>query len=309
MPGRIVSLLPSATEILCSLGLQDRLVGVSHECDYPAGVEELPVVTSSKIASGQTSLVIDEQVRTHLADNAALYSLDNKLLGSLSPDLIVTQALCDVCAVSAKDVEQAACGLAEVAEVVNLEPANLQDVFDTITAVGEVANVPDKAQSLVTSLAARLDDTKKRSALIEAGDRLSVAMLEWLDPPFNAGHWTPELVEFAGGLDLLGDRGKPSTTIDWDVVRVADPDALVFACCGFGIERTLQDVAGVSANNWWREMRAVKDEKVFVIDGNHYFNRPGPRLIDSLEILAHLLYPELHPLPPELESTFLQVKF
>jgi len=308
MPERIVSLLPSATEILCALGLRDRLVGVSHECDYPADISDLPVVTSSQIASGQSSRAIDDQVREHLDGNSALYSLNNELLRSLAPDLIVTQALCDVCAVSARDVEDAACGLATVSEVVNLEPANLQDVFATIRAVGKAAGVAAQADRLVKGLEIRLAAVIKRSAAIPPEQQPSVLMLEWVDPPFNAGHWTPELVGYAGGRDQLGDAGKPSRTISWAAVRDADPDVLVIACCGFGIERTLDDVEALYREAWWPDLTAVSNGKVFVIDGNHYFNRPGPRLIDSMEILGHALHPDVHSLPRGLEGTFVNVR-
>lgn len=304
----IVSLLPSATEILCALGLRDRLVGVSHECDYPPEVIGLPVVTSSRIAGGQSSQAIDAQVRAHLDDNAALYSLDNALLQQLAPQLIVTQALCDVCAVSAKDVAAAACGLSRIAEVVNLEPMSLNDVFDTIRAVGRAAEMESAAGEVIRGLSQRLIAVVGRTATIPLQERPRVVMLEWVDPPFNAGHWTPQLVEYAGGQDLLGDSGQASRTISWPDVQAADPDVLVIACCGFGIERTLEDVQLMQALPFWSALRAVRDGRVYVIDGNHYFNRPGPRLIDSLEILAHLLHPGVHPLPPPLAGTFRHIE-
>ncbi len=303
-PSRIVSLLPSATEILCALELQDKLVGISHECDYPPEITSLPAVTHSHIASDISSAEIDAQVREHLGENSALYGLDEPLLQKLAPELIVTQALCDVCAVAASDVEKAACGLAQVAEVVNLEPSVLQDVFDTIIAVGNVTGVAEKAQQVVTELQSRVDAVRTRTATIAEPDKPKVVMLEWLDPPFNAGHWTPELVEYAGGIDLLGGKGQSSTTISWNAVREANPDYLIMACCGFDIERTLQDVKLVQQESWWDQLKAVANNNVFVIDGNQYFNRPGPRLVDSLEVLAHVLHPEVHPLPDGLQSAF-----
>ena len=284
-------------KILCALGLRDRLIAVSHECDYPADVIGLPVVTSSRIASGQASHEIDAQVREHLAENAALYSLDNELLHRLRPDLIVTQALCDVCAVSARDVAAAACGLSTVADIVNLEPMCLDDVFATIRAVGEAAAAGEQADALIAGLMQRRDEVIARTTDVPSANRPRVVMLEWVDPPFNAGHWTPELVDHAGGRDLLGQPGQASRTISWRAVQEADPDVLIIACCGFGIERTLVDVRALQTATRWSELSAVQQGRVWVIDGNHYFNRPGPRLIDSLEILAHLLHPEQHPVP------------
>ena len=303
-PERIVSLLPSATEILCALGLRERLVGVSHECDFPAEVIGLPVVTHSHIAQGQSSRAIDTQVREHLQNNAALYSLDATLLRQLHPDLIVTQALCDVCAVSADDVQAAACDLATVAEVVNLEPTCLEDVLATIMAVGAAAGVTAMAAEVVAGLRSRLHDIARRTeqAVVQ---RPTVVMLEWLDPPFNAGHWTPELVRYAGGVDCLGGEGLPSHTLEWQQIVAADPDVLVVACCGFDLPRTMQDVQELPARPGWHSLAAVRNNRVFVIDGNHYFNRPGPRLIDSLEILSYLLHPELFDLPRNLAGTYI----
>ncbi len=302
--GGILSLLPSATEMLCALGLEQRLVGVSHECDYPPGVQRLPVVTASAIGKGLSSEDIDAQVREHLQNNAALYSVDGALLRELAPQLIVTQALCDVCAVSAADVTAAVGSLSTVAEVVNLEPSALQDVLDTIIAVGQAAGVTAVAHDLVAELEARRDAVAARTNTIAECERPRVVMLEWLAPPFNAGHWTPELVTLAGGRDCLGTAGEYSTTISWQAVREADPDVLVFACCGFDIPRTLEDLVLLRERGVLADIRAVQEGRLYVIDGNHYFNRPGPRLIDSLEVLAHLLHPEIHPIPAHLDDAF-----
>lgn len=304
---RIVSLLPSATEIICALGLEEQLVGISHECDYPEAITSLPAVTDSAISNSLSSGDIDAQVREHLQSNAALYTINADVMSELGPDLIVTQALCDVCAVSAADVAAVACELTSVAEVVNLEPASLEDVFNTIVAIGASTGAEGAADSLVAGLNDRLEAVKRRTATLDPAAVPRVAMLEWLDPPFNAGHWTPELVGYAGGEPLVGSPGQPSVTISWDKVREADPDMLVIACCGFDVARTLKDVEALQKTDWWGSLRAVANGDVYVIDGNHYFNRPGPRLIDSLEILAHLLHPGLHPLPSFLENTYVKV--
>ncbi len=295
---RIVSLLPSATEIVCALGLQDQLVGVTHECDYPAGVESLAKVTRTLIPHDAASAEIDALVRERLQTSMALYSLDEEALASLKPDLIVTQALCGVCAVAENEVTAAADRLAVKPRVLNLEPQTLPQVLEAIKQVGEAAGVPDRAADLVASMRGRIGAVEARSAAIRGKHR--VLMLEWLDPPFCAGHWNPELVRLAGGRECLGEEGKPSRTITWEEITAADPEMLFIACCGFDIERTLQDAVALGDAPHWNALSAVRSGKAYVACGSQYFNRPGPRLADSLEILAHALYPELHPLPARL---------
>ncbi|MCE2390927.1 MAG: cobalamin-binding protein [Proteobacteria bacterium] len=296
---RIVSLLPSATEIVCSIGLRDQLVGVTHECDFPASVGGLPIVTRSLIPEGLSSAAIDAQVRQRLREHNALYRLREDVLEELRPDLIVTQALCDVCAVAADEVEAAACALPGRPRVVNLEPSSLQEVFETVEWVGDAAGQAGKARRAVAEMRARLDAVRQRSAALPSRDRPRVAVLEWLHPPFNAGHWTPQLVEFAGGIDCLGNPFEPSTTVSWERVAASDPDAILVALCGFGEERSLEDVELLREEPGWKSLRAVREGRAYLTDGNAYFNRPGPRLLDSLEILAHALHPRVHPAPPE----------
>jgi iron complex transport system substrate-binding protein len=293
---RIVSLLPSATELVCALGLREQLVGVSHECDYPPGVEELPRVTSTHIAHSADSLSIDRQVSEELAKVSALYQVDGALLATLLPDLLVTQALCDVCAVSASDVEAVACALPRVAQVFNLQPTRLHDILENVTALGAAAGVPERAAAVRAQMEQRIAKVAARTAAIPVAARPRVVMLEWLEPFFDAGHWNPELVELAGGVPVLGRLGQPSTTLDWSALRAAAPDLIFIACCGFNIDRTLQDVARLNVNDAWRELSAVQAGRVWVADGNAYFNRPGPRIVDSLELLAHVLHPTVHPL-------------
>ena len=287
---RIVSLLPSATEIICALGLKDSLVGISHECDYPPDIRHLPAVTASAIDKNLASIAIDQQVREHLQTSNALYMLDLELLESLQPDLIVTQALCDVCAVSAVDVEQAICRLPGNPRLVNLEPQSLDDVFSTIEKVGQASGQPDATQSLLQSMRARIAAVSDLPR--PDGSASRVACLEWIDPPFNAGHWTPELVGLAGGISVTGIPQQPSQTIDWETLILANPDIVFVACCGYSLDRTLEDIPLLLAETQRLAPGFWADRQLFVTDGNHYFNRPGPRLVDSLEILATALHPD-----------------
>ncbi len=299
---RIVSLLPSATEILCTLGAREQLVGVSHECDYPPGVECLPAVTRTLIPKNLSSAEIDQTVREQLNHTDALYSLDLSVLKELRPDLIVTQALCDVCAVSAAEVDSAACQLPGNPEVVNLEPMSLQDVLDTMLHLALRTGLQKSGDRAVDSLRKRIDAVKSRSASIDRQHRPTVGFLEWIDPLFNAGHWTPELIAYAGGTDCLGNPHQPSQSITPDKLWEADPDLLFVALCGFDLERTRRDLGILAEMDAWQELSCVRNGRLFYTDGNSYFSRPGPRLVDSLEILAHCLHPDLHPLTPDLQA-------
>jgi iron complex transport system substrate-binding protein len=292
---RIVSLLPSATEIVCDLGLAENLVGVSHECDFPVGVEDLPVVTSSVIPKNAPSGEIDTLVREHLQSNSALYSLDLELLEELRPTLIVTQALCDVCAVSADDVEAAVCALEGRPTVVNLEPMSVEDLFTTMLEIGRKAAVAEKATERVAQLRARIAAVAERSARVQVAPR--VAFLEWVDPLFNAGHWTPHLIEVAGGEDCFGNAGAPSRSRSWADLVESQPDVLCIACCGFSEPRAREDLTILEQQEGWLDLPCVREGRVYVFDGNAYFNRPGPRLVDSLEVLAHAVHPAIHPEP------------
>lgn len=299
---RIVSLLPSATEIVCALGLQDHLVGVSHECDYPPGVDRLPRVTRPLIPHQATSREIDEVVRERLLDARALYSLDLPVLRGLKPDLLVTQALCDVCAVAEPEVSAAARSLPGNPQVLNLEPMSLADVMQTLLLVGEAAGREHEARVVVDGLTARVEAVAERTTAIPDGQRPGVAFLEWLDPLFNGGHWNPALVRTAGGVDLLGNEGQPSRTITWDELLSAQPEVIFIACCGFSAERTLQDLPLLEAQPGWGALPAVRAGQVYVTDGQAYFSRPGPRLVDGLEIMASAFHPSSHPLPPDLPA-------
>jgi iron complex transport system substrate-binding protein len=292
---RIVSLLPSATEIICSLGLEEQLVGVTHECDYPRSVLKLPKVTKTLVPTNVSSAEIDSLVRERLGAQSALYSLDMQALEALRPDLIVTQALCDVCAVAEEEVKNAACALPGMPRVVNLEPETLGEVLDCIGTVGAATGNEAKAREVVASLQRRIDAVIARGRATTRRPR--IALLEWLDPPFSTGHWNPELIRLAGGVDGLGREGQKSVTLKWDQVVAWNPEVVLISCCGFTAERTMDEVHVLREVDGWNDLPAVRDGRVYVTDGSSYFSRPGPRLVDSLELLAHVIHPDVHPLP------------
>lgn len=275
--------------------MRDSIVGVTHECDYPAGIEKLPHVTRSFIDHHAPSGDIDAAVREHLSTSQALYSLDEALLTELAPDLIVTQALCDVCAVSEDEVLAVIDRLPGQPALVNLEPMTLGEVFDTITLVGQVAGCPEVADRYRQCLEARVTRIRQITDQLADTEKPTVGFLEWIDPPFNAGHWTPEIIEYAGGIDSFGNKHAPSTTITTDMLLQANPDVLIVALCGFDETRAHEDLALLKAAMPFNELKAAQNNRVHVLDGNAYFSRPGPRLVESLEVLARLLHPTLFP--------------
>jgi iron complex transport system substrate-binding protein len=293
---RIVSLVPSATEVICELGLGSDLVGVSHECDFPPPVRELPKVTRPLIPRNASSREIDALVREQLGTQRDLYSLDASVLESLRPDLIVTQTLCNVCAVGEDKVRAAVCGLPNTPQVINLAPTRLGDLFDGFRALGDATGVGERVNDVFARLRGRIELVEERTRHI--AHRPRVVMLEWIDPPFCAGHWTPELVHLAGGLELIGQAGQPSRTVHWDEIVRADPEVLFVACCGFDAQRTRQELPILAARPGFARLAAARAGRMYWFDGSAYFNRPGPRLVDSLEILAHALHPTIHPAPP-----------
>jgi iron complex transport system substrate-binding protein len=297
---RIVSLLPSATEIICALGLEDQLVGVTHECDFPASVLGLPKVTKTLIPTDASSGEIDALVRDRMGAQSVLYSLDMETLERLAPDLIVTQALCDVCAVAEAEVRTAACMLPSGPNVLNLEPETLDEVLDCVRQVGIAVGIEGRARAVIAALRARVDAVASRAKA--ARTRPRVALLEWLDPPFSSGHWNPELVRLAGGRDDLGREGQKSVTLRWEQVIAWQPEVVLISCCGFTAERTMQDVGVLREVNGWDDLPAVRVGRVFVTDGASYFSRPGPRLVDSLELLAHVVHPASNPLPAWVQT-------
>jgi iron complex transport system substrate-binding protein len=304
---RIVSLLPSATEIVCALGLIDSLVGVTHECDYPSGVESKPRLTASRI-SRQTmnSAEIDHAVRSQLDGHGCIYDLDELRLRSLAPELILTQELCEVCAVNYRTVVKAARRLNTDVTVVSLEPTTIADILANIATVGELTGRPTEAEALVHSLRARLDALEKS---LSGVTRPRTLVLEWLEPPFAPGHWVPQQVSVAGGDAGFGTAGAASRTTTAEEIRTYAPEVIVLAPCGFYALDTLRELPKAQLPTCWPELPAVRNGNVWVLDATSYFSRPGPRIIDGTEILAHILHPDIvgppqpqHALrvPPEL---------
>lgn len=291
---RIVSLLPSATEIVAELGLLDNLVGISHCCDYPAAVQRLPVVTASVVDKTASSLEIDTTVRGHLTDNASLYSLDARLLDELKPDLVITQALCDVCAVSGEEVGEVLAGLPKPPQVINLEPFCLDDVLATVTAVGAATGRDDLALKRNAAMRGRVAAVEHLTRS-RVSDPRPMVLLDWIDPPFVSGHWMNDLIEFAGGVSTLDIRSVPSRTVTWQELEASRPEVIVIACCGFSADRARDEISRSPAAAALERLRQSIGAEVVVLDGDALFSRPGPRLIESLELLAHVLHPEIHP--------------
>jgi len=298
---RIISLLAGATEMIAALGCLDQLVGRSHECDYPEEIGVLPVVSTVEIDITATSAEIDAQVKQraqqkHQAEDPALkalsiYAIDVARLQELRPDVIITQTQCEVCAVSERDVTQAIAQLTGLEpRVISLSPYRLQDIWEDILRVGMVLDKRDQAQALVESCQRRLADLTARTATL--GSKPRVAILEWLDPLMATGNWTPELVMYAGGENIFGEIGRHSAWLTWQELQAADPDVIILAPCGYSIERTLVDVPILQKHPAWATLKAVRDGRVFAIDGNHYLNRSGPRLVESAELLAYVIWGE-----------------
>ena len=287
---RIVSLIPSATEIVCALGFEEQLVGRSHECDFPRRVKCLPVCTEPAFDPHGNSKEIDLQVKDLLQKALSIYRVDTELLKDLAPDVIVTHAQCEVCAVSLKDVETAVSGwIAKCPTLVSLVPNSLTDVWEDFRRVATALNIPKQGDEVIRSLQSRMMEIKTKAAVISV--RPSVACIEWIEPLMAAGNWMPELVEMAGGKSLIGEAGKHSPWMKNEEFWKSDPDVIIVLPCGFDMERSAQELLALSKLPEWRQLKAVREGKVYVTDGNQYFNRPGPRLVESLEILAEILHP------------------
>lgn len=298
---KIASLLPSATEIVCALGLKDNLVGITHECDFPEDISDRPRLTSSRISHEiMTSREIDHAVRSQLDGHGTIYDLDTALLESVSPDLIITQELCDVCAVNYKIVNQAARTYTADATVISLEPNSIEDIFDTIITVGELAGIRERADGLVADLADRLGAVWQKIEFLE--HRPKVMMLEWLEPPFAPGHWVPEQVESAGGICVLGQAGSRSVTTTYQAIAESNPEVLVLVPCGYYIADTMRQLENTYFPAEWKEMEAIRRGEVWAIDATSYFSRPGPRIVDGVEILAKVIHPSLFGFPTRLEA-------
>ena len=291
---RIVSLLPAATEIAATLGLMDQVIGVSHECDFPAEANRRPRVTRCPVHNaGLTSREMDEWVRRALRENGTIYSIDEPLLRSLRPDVILTQKLCDVCAVGYDTVARLAETLSGPPQVVNLEPSSLSDIFGDIQRVAKVCDVSDRANEVITQLSDRIKAVRSRANRIVRRPRCF--LMEWVDPPFCSGHWGPELVEIAGGYDPLGRKQQPSVQIEWQQVPDARPEFIVLALCGYGINRARSDYEILRRFPDFDSLPAARQGQIYLVDASAYFARPGPRIVDSAEILAGILHPEEFP--------------
>jgi iron complex transport system substrate-binding protein len=291
---RIVSLLPAATEIAAALGLMDQIVGVSHECDFPEEATLRPRVTHCPMHNaGLTSGEVDQWVRRALHDNGTIYTIDEPLLRELRPDVILTQKLCDVCAVGYGTVAQLAATLPGSPRVVNLEPTSLADIFDDIRGVAEVCGVPERAEKRIAGLSQRVEIVRQKTKHIS--HRPHCFLMEWVDPPFCSGHWGPELVEIAGGRDSLGRKHRPSAQIEWRQVIDARPEIVVLALCGYDIYRARRDYELLRSFPDFDALPAARSGEIYLVDASAYFARPGPRIVDSLEILAGILHPKEFP--------------
>ena len=291
---QIVSLLPAATEIAAALGLMDEVVGVSHECDCPAEATQKPRVTHCPVHNtGLTSGEVDKWVRCALRENGTIYTIDESLLRELRPDVILSQKLCDVCAVGYGTVARLAETLPGPPQLVNLEPTSLSDIFDDIRRVANACGVPERANEVVTQLSQRVNAVRLRASCIPRRPRCFV--MEWVDPPFCSGHWVPELVEIAGGYDPLGRMHQPSVQIDWQQVLDAQPEIIVLALCGYDVDLALRDYELLRKFPGFDSLRAAQTGEIYLVNASAYFARPGPRIVDSLELLAGILHPKEFP--------------
>ena len=290
---RVVSLLPSATELCYALGVEP--VGVSHECDYPPAARDQPAVIDSRVDADASSTEIDEQV-LEAVDSGGVYELDRARLAALDPDIVLSQGICDVCAVDDSAVRAAVDELGLDASVVATNPHSLGDLLADIERIGVMLDRVDAAKRLRDELQVRIDHVEATTP----ADGPSVAVLDWLDPVMVAGHWVPGMVDLAGGTYGLAESGDRSTPREWAAIREYDPDVLVAAPCGFALDQTADNVADLTDRDGWADLQAVENDRVYAMDGHHYVNRPGPRLVETLEYLAGLLYPERFDVPGDV---------
>lgn len=299
---KIITLIASATEIVCALGLEKHLVGRSHECDFPKWVMELPSCSSTKFLTDGSSYEIHQRLMAIVQEGLSVYKVDAKVLNSLRPSILITQDQCEVCAVSYKDLEQAVCEvILSKPQVISLNTNCIADLWKDILEVAKECGVEESGTLLINQLRTRMERVSYLSAIAASHEgRPKVASIEWIDPLMTAGNWMPELVEMAGGANCFGVAGKHSPWISWDQVRKANPDVLFISPCGFDLDRTEKEAQIMKRFAGWTDLAAVKDDRVFIADGNAYFHRPGPRLVESLEILTNILHPSLSskiPLP------------
>lgn len=289
---RICSFLPSTTEIVYELGLGDNLVGVTHECNYPPEVKDKKVVIMSFLDHKKlSSKEIDDLVTKNAAEGKSTYLVDKEALKEANPDIILTQKLCEVCAVSGDQVMEAVEVLGHAPEIISLEPTTISEIFDTIITIGEATGTKERAVEITDNLKARVE--RVRSQLENERDRPRVFCLEWLDPPFVGGHWVPEMVEIAGGDNGLGKTGEPSFKATWEEIADFAPHKLFIMPCGFDIEKTIDELDVVTSKDEWFSLPATNKGEIYIVDANSYFSRPGPRIVDGLEILAKAIHPEV----------------
>ncbi len=292
---RIVSLIASATEIVAALGELHHLVGRSHECDYPPEVLSLPVCTRPRIPVAGDSREIDRLVKESARTSVSIYDVFDDVLERLAPTHILTQIQCEVCAVSLRDVEQAiARGMKNRPEIVSLQPDSLDQIWGDIRRAAAALGIPERGEDVVAALKARI---AQLAGSIGRQSAPRVVCIEWIEPLMAAGNWTPELIALAGGINLFGEAGRHSPWMTWEDLESADPDVILVAPCGFDVPRTLEEMHWLTGRPGWRRLRAVQSGRVYVADGNQYFNRPGPRVVETLEILIEILHPELGPTP------------
>jgi iron complex transport system substrate-binding protein len=287
---RVVSLIASATEMVHALGRGSQQIARSHECDWPADVLDLPGLTRPKFKVEGSSRAIDQAVRALVEQGLAVYEVDAEALQALAPDVILTQDQCEVCAVSLADVERAVCAwVGSAPTVVSLRPHTLADVYADIRRVASALACGPEGEALIAHMQSRIAAV---AAKVAGRDESCLAFIEWIDPPMSGGHWMPELIDAAGGINLFGERGAQSPWITWEGVAAADPDVILVAPCGYDIATTAREMDVLDGNAIWQGLRAVREGRVFLADGNAFFNRPGPRLVESAEILAEILHPD-----------------
>ena len=288
---KIISLLPAATEIVCALGLEDNLVGRSHECDFPASVKQLPVCSDANIPDGLGSAAIDQKVKELLYEALSIYTVNREKIKELAPDVVITQAQCEVCAVSLKEVEEALENyLDKDAHIISLQPDKLDDVFDDIRKVAAALDVAESGEKLIEDLTERVDIIRHKLKFIDT--KPTIACIEWLEPLMVSGNWVPEMVSIAGGTSVLAEAGKHSPFVKWEDIQQTDPDIIIVMPCGFSIERTMKEIDLLLQRPGFAELKAVKNDRLYIADGNQYFNRSGPRIVDSIEILAEIIHPK-----------------
>ena len=288
MKQRVLSLLSSTTENIYALGCGDRLVGRSHECDYPEEVSELPICTIPKFNVDGTSREVDDEVKSLVQSALSIYYINEKLLKELKPDIIFTQSQCEVCAVSVSDVENALKNITGLSSrVISVEPNSVEDIFNDILTIAEILNVRKKGKELVELIKAKIDSTEK---IVYQKSSPSVAAIEWIDPLMAAGNWVPQLIKVAGGKNLFGEAGKHSPWMKYNDLVEQDPEIIIVMPCGYDIKKSLIEIKTLESKKGWGSLKAVRNRNVYITDGNQFFNRPGPRIIESLEILLEIIH-------------------